>query len=153
MPSSLASFAGSNISSAASAISKIAASASGLPIWYTSAAAVWSRQIVPIPLRSKMANARFFVTVRRVVSAKKSYRNLALRPKGTRSVTCGHFGFGWNGGGRQATTPGQLNPSVLPEVQPSNPCDGCDSKHDHQKSQQFHSSPAGAGGGPASERS
>jgi hypothetical protein len=34
---------------------------------------------------------------------------------------------------------------VLPEVQPSNSCDGCDSKHDHQKSQQFHSSPAGAG--------
>jgi hypothetical protein len=69
MPSSVASFARSNISSAASAISKIAAAALGLPSWYTSAAAVWSRQMASIPLRSKMANARFFVGVRRIIGA------------------------------------------------------------------------------------
>jgi hypothetical protein len=55
--------------SAASASSKIAAAALGLPIRYTSAAAVWSRQMVPIPLRVRMAKARSSVAVRRIIGA------------------------------------------------------------------------------------
>jgi hypothetical protein len=35
---------------------------------------------------------------------------------------------------------------VLPEVEPSNSCGGCDCKQDHQKSQHFHSSPTGREG-------
>jgi hypothetical protein len=114
--------------SAASAISKIAAAALGLPIRYTSAAAVWSRQMVSIPLRSNIAKARFSVIARRL-------------PGADRSVTLSHFGFGCSRGGTVPT--GQLNPAVLPEVKPSHSRRGCDRKHDHQKSQQFHSSPAG----------
>jgi hypothetical protein len=55
--------------SAASASSKIAAAALGLPIRYTSAAAVWSRQMVPIPLRVRMAKARSSVAVRGIIGA------------------------------------------------------------------------------------
>jgi hypothetical protein len=49
--------------SAASAISKIADAAPGLPIRYTTAAARWSRQMAPIPLRANIVKASLSVTV------------------------------------------------------------------------------------------
>ena len=55
--------------SAASAISKIAAAAVALPIWYTSAAARWSRQTAAIPLRANIVNASLSVTVRWIIGA------------------------------------------------------------------------------------
>jgi hypothetical protein len=78
--------------------------------------------MVSIPLRSKMANARFFVTVRRIMGAiyaKKfcdANRLSEVGLKGTRSVTC-RFGLGGKGRWSQGIAwTRQLNPRVLPEV-------------------------------------